>query len=70
MVWTNYKKNLDLYHGALEYKESYTKAFLKQTVETVSTGAYYVDKLRVVLDALIGECCAIAIEVCSSTDTG
>jgi hypothetical protein len=69
VVWTNYKKDLDLYHGALEHKESYTKEFLKQTVETVSAGAYCMDKLRVVLDALIAECCA-AIETRSSTDTG
>lgn len=70
VVWTNYKKDLDLYHGALEHKESYTKAFLRQTAETVSTGAYCMDKLGVVLDALIAECCAAAIEFRSSTDTG
>ena len=61
VVWTNYNKDLDVYQGALEYKESYTKAFLS-TAETVSAGAYFVDKLRVVLDALIFECCAVAIE--------
>lgn len=70
VVWTNYKKDLDLYHGALEHKESYTKTFLKQTVETVSAGAYCVDKLRVVLNALIAECCAAAIETRSSPDMG
>lgn len=62
VLWTNYKSDLDLYHGALEHKESYCKAFLKQTVETVSTGAYCVEKLQVVLDALITECCAAAIK--------
>jgi hypothetical protein len=70
VVWTNYKKDLDLYHGALECKESYTKAFLKQTVQTISAGTYCVDKLRVVLDALVAECCAAAIETRNSTDTG
>lgn len=70
VVWTNYKKDIDLYHGALEHKESYTKAFLKQTFETASAGAYCVDKLRVVLDALIAECCAAAIETRSSTEPG
>jgi hypothetical protein len=63
VVWTNYKKELDLYHGALEFKDSYTKAFLKQTTETVSAGNYSVHKLQVVLDALIAECCAVTIEV-------
>lgn len=60
VVWTNYKKDLDVYHGSLEYKESYTKEFLKQTPDTVSTDRYRVDKLIIVLNALINECCAIA----------
>lgn len=62
VVWTNYKKDLDVYHGSLEHKESYTKAFLKQTSETVSTGGYCVEKLRIVLESLFEECCAVAID--------
>lgn len=68
VVWTNYKKDIDRYHGALEHKESYTKLFLDQTVETVSAGTYCMDKLRVLLDALIAECQLIAIETQNSTD--
>jgi hypothetical protein len=60
VLWTNYKRELDSYHGALEYKDTYTKAFLKQTPETVATGGYNVTKLRAVLDAIIRECTAIA----------
>lgn len=60
VVWTNYKKDLNVYHGSLEYKESYTKEFLKQTPGTVSMNGYRVDKLNVVLNALIKECCLIA----------
>ena len=63
VVWTNYKKDHDLYHGALEYKESYTKSFLKQTAETISEGTYCVDKLQLVLNALIAECCTLTVEV-------
>jgi hypothetical protein len=60
VVWTNYKREIDSYHGALEYKESYTKAFLNQTRETLSAGGYDVTKLRAVLDAIVGECTADA----------
>lgn len=60
IVWTNYKKDLDVYHGSLEYKESYIKEFLKQTSDTVSTNGYRVEKILLVLDALINECCAVA----------
>jgi len=60
VMWTNYKKEIGAYHGALEHKEDYTKAFMKQTFETVSSGPYNVVKLRVVLDALISECSSIA----------
>ena len=60
VIWTNYKNDMDVYQGSLEYKESYTKAFLKQTVETVNAGKYSVDNLRIVLDSLVTECCTIA----------
>lgn len=62
VVWTNYKKEHETYQGALEYKESYTKAFLKQTAETVLAGSYDMSKLHVVLDALVNECRSIAKE--------
>lgn len=38
VVWTNYKKELDVYHGALEFKDAYTKEFLKQTRESMAAG--------------------------------
>jgi len=60
VIWTNYKKELGIYHGALEYKESYTKAFLEQTPETVANGSYEVEKLYAVLDSIITEARLIA----------
>jgi hypothetical protein len=60
VIWTNYKKELGAYHGALEHKEGYAKAFLKQTAKTVSAGSYDVRKLRLVLDSLISECSSMA----------
>ncbi len=60
--WTNYKKDLGVYQGALDYKESYTKAFLDQTPESINTGSYDVSKLQAVLSLMIAECTAIAVE--------
>jgi hypothetical protein len=60
VLWTNYKKSLGSYQGALEYKETYSKEFLQQTHETLASGAYDVSKIEPVLDFLIGECTAIA----------
>ncbi len=60
VVWTNYKKELGIYQGALENKEAYTKTFLKQTGQNIAAGEYDVSKIRSVLDALVTECCSIA----------
>lgn len=59
--WTNYKKSLDKYQGALEHKESYTKQFFKQTPETLAKGMYDASKIEAVLNLLISECTAIAV---------
>jgi hypothetical protein len=55
-----YKKELDVYHGALEHKESYAKAFFAQTPETVADGSYEVEKLYAVLDAIVAEASLMA----------
>lgn len=60
VIWTNYKKDLGVYHGALEYKDSYMKAFLNQTPETIASSFYDVSKLHVVLEALVIECRTMA----------
>jgi hypothetical protein len=59
--WSNYKKSLDTYQGALEYKGFYSREFLKQTPETLVKSAYDVSKIEAVLDLLISECTAIAV---------
>ena len=61
IVWTNYKKELGVYQGALEYKESYTKHFLKQTSDTIASGCYEAQRIEAVLDRIILECTAIAV---------
>ena len=68
VLWTNYKKSLGTYQGALEYKDTYSKEFLKQTDETLAVGAYDVRKIESVLDLLIAECTAIAADRWDPTD--
>ena len=65
VVWTNYKKERDVYQGSLEFKESYVRAFLGQTAETICGGRYEVRKLERLLDALIGESSRLAMAVSS-----
>jgi hypothetical protein len=43
-------------------KESYIKEFLKQTSDTLADGSYDVSKIEAVLDVLIAECTAIAVD--------
>lgn len=60
--WTSLKKEPDIYQGALQYKDQYTKLFLSQTTETIRDGSYVISKLERVLDALIEECSRLAAE--------
>jgi len=60
VTWTNYVADLDAYQGSLDFKDSYSKAFYKASVESVASGVYDVSKLCVVLNALIKECTAMA----------
>ncbi|MEO5366432.1 MAG: HEPN/Toprim-associated domain-containing protein [Magnetococcus sp. WYHC-3] len=64
VIWTNLKKDLDVYQGALESKEGHTKAFLDQSTGSVASGAYNVNKISRVLDAIVAECTAIAESHC------
>ena len=56
VLWTNYKKEYNVYQGSLEYKDSYMKAFLDQTAETLAAGGYNISKLRIVMDHIFAEC--------------
>lgn len=50
--WSNYKKDIDAWQGALEHKESYMRHFLDQTPEALHCGSYDVARLELVLDAI------------------
>lgn len=62
VLWTNYKKSVGTYQGVLDYKESYSREFLKQSAKTLAQGTYDMRKIEAVLDLLIAECKAIALD--------
>ena len=55
VIWSNYKRDIDAWHGALEHKESYDRHFMKQDADSLTSGSYDTSKLTQVLDALIAE---------------
>jgi hypothetical protein len=60
VTWTTYKEGLGVYHGSLDFKDSYMKKFLRQDATSVLAGSYDVSKLRVVLNSLVHECSVMA----------
>ena len=58
--WTNYKEDVNTYHGALQDKERYTKVFF----DNAGRGdTYNTSKLSSVLEAVVGVCTAMAEEM-------
>lgn len=55
VLWSNYKKEVDAWHGALEFKESYQRHFYDQSDDALRNGPYQSTKLAKLLDALIME---------------
>jgi hypothetical protein len=55
VIWSNYKKDVDAWHGALEHKESYMRHFMKQDAVSLTMGTYDTSKLVRLLDAMITE---------------
>ena len=54
VLWSNYKKDVDAWHGALEHKESFMRHFLEQTRGSIAAG-YDTSKLIKLLDAILAE---------------
>jgi hypothetical protein len=59
--WTSFKKHLGIYQGALAFKESYVKDFLRLSPQNLRDGLYDTSKMEAVLDLLIGECTKMAV---------
>lgn len=55
ITWSNYKKDINAWHGALDYKESYSKHFYEQTDDMLRSGNYDATKLLKLIDSLIQE---------------
>jgi hypothetical protein len=53
VVWSNYKRELGVWQGTLEHKESYDRYFMNQDDKVLTSGAYDMSKLARVIDALI-----------------
>lgn len=60
VIWSNYKKDVDAWHGVLEFKESYQRHFYDQSLDALRGGKYDCSKLLRVLDALIAEAALVS----------
>ena len=55
ITWSNFKKDIDVWHGVLDFKESYSKHFYNQSNEQLQGGVYNVSKLLKLIDIIIQE---------------
>jgi hypothetical protein len=60
VTWTNYKESLGIYQGALDFKDSYAKAFYDASPDLIASGTYDVSKLRMVLQSIYRQCSDMA----------
>lgn len=55
VLWSNYKREVEAWQGALEHKETYMRRFLEQTRDGIVQTNYDTSKLGQVVNALIAE---------------
>jgi HEPN/Toprim N-terminal domain 1 len=55
VLWSNYKRDIDSWHGALEFKETYSKHFFNLSNEQLKDGHYDISRLTKLLDSLVQE---------------
>jgi HEPN superfamily Toprim-like protein len=53
VIWSNFKREVGAWQGALEHKESYMRFFLSQTGESVASTNYNLAKLEPVLVSIL-----------------
>jgi hypothetical protein len=53
VIWSNFKREIALWHGALEHKESYDRHFMKHDAHELASGKDDLSKLNQVLDAMV-----------------
>lgn len=53
VIWSNYKKEMDQWHGVLEYKESYSRHFFDQSDEGLLGEGYDTSKIELAIRTII-----------------
>lgn len=69
VIWSNYKKELDRWQGALENKDIYTRFFLHQDENSLRSGCYDMHKLEILIDHLVQMAIALAVDDSSPADS-
>lgn len=67
VTWTNYKKDMDAWHGALDHKDSYMRHFFEQDASSFITGTYDTSKIVKLLDSLIHEASLLSRDIFDTT---
>lgn len=62
--WTNYKEDVGVYHGSLQHKGQYSKAFF----ELAGRNGYDLSKLQCALNAIVGVCTELSEEMLDGSD--
>jgi hypothetical protein len=60
VLWSNFKREINAWQGALEHKESYMRHFLSQTKTSVRRESYDMSKLIHLLDAVLEKASALS----------
>jgi hypothetical protein len=60
ILWSNFKRDISAWQGALKHKETYMRAFLSQSADTIKKIGYNTSKLEVVLSAIFREAVALS----------
>lgn len=60
VTWSNFKKDIDAWHGVLDFKESYSKHFYEQSDDLLLNGNYDASKLLKLIDALIQQAALVS----------
>lgn len=61
--WTNFKKEIGTYQGALEHKEYYAKRFLDTPENKLHDNNYDYSKLEILLNSVIKTCAKVSAKV-------
>lgn len=55
VTWSNFKKDIGVWHGALDFKKSYSNHFYKQTNDLLHNSDYDMSKLLRLIDEIVSQ---------------